>query len=74
MFKANGGNDARYTGLNATITTAGGTILEEYANYWSSSEYSPGVGAYLVYLDDGDADWSGVNEALGRKVRACLAF
>ena len=74
MFKANGGNDARYTGLNATITTAGGTILEEYANYWSSSEYSPGVGAYLVYLDDGDADWSGVNEALGHKVRACLAF
>ena len=74
MFKANGGNNARYTGLNATITTAGGTILQEYANYWSSSEYSPGVGAYFVSLDDGDADWIGVNEALGRKVRACLAF
>lgn len=73
MFKANGGNVERYTDLNTTINNAGGTILQS-GFYWSSSEYSPGVGAHLVHLDDGDADWSKANETLGRKVRACLAF
>ena len=73
MFKANGGNVESYTDLNTTINNAGGTILQS-GFYWSSSEYSPGVGAHLVHLDDGDADWSKANETLGRKVRACLAF
>ena len=73
MFKANGGNVESYTDLNTTINNAGGTILQS-GFYWSSSEYSPGVGAYSVHLDDGDADWSKNNETLGRKVRACLAF
>ena len=73
MFKANGGNAESYNGLNTAINNAGGTILQS-GFYWSSSEYSPGVGAHLVHLDDGDADWSKANETLGRKVRACLAF
>ena len=73
MFKANGGSEESYNGLNAAINNAGGTILQS-DTYWSSSEYSPGVGAYSVHLDDGDADWSKNNETLGRKVRACLAF
>ena len=73
MFKANGGNVESYTDLNTTINNAGGTILQS-GFYWSSSEYSPGVGAHLVHLDDGDADWSKANETLVRKVRACLAF
>ena len=73
MFSANGGNEESYTGLNAAINNAGGTILQS-GFYWSSSEYSPGVGAHSVHLDDGDADWSKNNEALSRKVRACLAF
>ena len=73
MFKANGGNVESYTDLNTTINNAGGTILQS-GFYWSSSEYSPGVGAHSVHLDDGDVDWSKNNEAFGRQVRACLAF
>ena len=52
MFKANGGSEESYNGLNAAINNAGGTILQS-DTYWSSSEYSPGVGAHLVHLDDG---------------------
>jgi len=75
MFKANGGNNARYTGLNTTITTAGGTALKtENGDYWSSSEEDPGVLAYRVNLDDGDADWYSGSEGSNRQVRACLAF
>ena len=75
MFKANGGNNARYTGLNTTITTAGGTALKtDNSNYWSSSEEDPGVLAYRVNLDDGDADWYSGSEGSNRQVRACLAF
>ena len=74
MFKANGGNDARYTGLNATITTAGGYALKESTDYWSSSEADPGVFAYRVNLDDSDADWYTGSEGSNRQVRACLAF
>lgn len=73
MFSANGGDEESYTGLNTAINNAGGTTLQS-GFYWSSSEYSPGVGAHLVHLDDGDVDWSKLNEALSRKVRACLAF
>ena len=73
MFSANGGEEESYNGLNAAINTAGGTTLLS-GFFLSSSEYSPGVGAHLVHLDDGDVDWSKANETLVRKVRACLAF
>lgn len=73
MFKANGGNEGSYNDLNTTITTAGGTTLQEYAYYWSSSERDPGF-AYRVILHDGIANWDGGNEDYDRLVRACLAF
>lgn len=72
MFKANGGNDEKYTGLNTTITTAGGTTLKVY--YWSSSESSPGVSAVGVYLMSGSAMWGDAEEGSSLGVRACLAF
>ena len=74
MFKANGGDDARYNGLNTTINTAGGTILQEWVSYWSSSEVNPGVDAYNVGLVDGSAYWGGGGEGIGKQVRACLAI
>ena len=76
MFKANGGDEGSYTGLNTTITTAGGaTLLEDDVAYWSSSEIDPGVKAYFVYLTEGNAQWIEGNEAPdGCLARACLAF
>lgn len=76
MFKANGGNDAKYTDLNTTITTAGGTTLQKYESYWSSSEDDPGVSAYFVLLgDDGNAGWASTGEENDHvQVRACLVF
>ena len=75
MFKANGGNVGSYTGLNTTITNAGGTILQERANYWSSSEYDPGVRAYYVRLNSGAASWNyDYEDDVFSQVRACLAF
>ena len=73
MFKANGGNDASYTGLNTTITNAGGTTLQGGAYYWSSSESLPGE-AYIAILNNGNTNWIGVDENGDRQVRACLAF
>ena len=74
MFKANGGNEGSYTGLNTTITTARGTALPEYAGYWSSSESRPGVDAYFVFLNYVYADWMWGSEDSDNQVRACLAF
>ena len=76
MFKANGGNDASYTGLNTTITTAGGTTLQADACYWSSSETNPGDAAYGVNLigHNASASWSNDDEGSISQVRACLAF
>ena len=74
MFKANGGNEGSYTGLNTAITTAGGTTLQGSTYYWSSSEYSPGVNPYYVLLDNGNASWYRGGGDTGRRVRACLAF
>ena len=73
MFKANGGNEGSYTGLNTTITTAGGTTLPA-ESYWSSTEYDSGVFAYLANLGDGEASWYYDHEGLYREARACLAF
>ncbi len=74
MFKANGGNDTKYTGLNTTITTAGGTTLKVDDFYWSSSEYEPGVLAYRVVLSEGDVILGNAGEDNDHQVRACLAF
>ena len=75
MFKANGGNEGSYTGLNTTITNAGGTTMPEGVMYWSSSEYSPDTYAYNVWLHEGNANWNNDDEGTDFiQARACLAF
>ena len=73
MFNAFGGNDGKYTGLNTAITNAGGTALQEYDIFWSSTEVGGGR-AYFVYLVEGSADWDTAKEDDDNLVRACLAF
>jgi hypothetical protein len=73
MFSANGGNEERCYGLNAAITTAGGTaLLEGGTGYWSSTPNGSNV--WYVWLMDGDTDWRSGNVNLAKQVRACLAF
>ncbi len=73
MFKANGGDEESYTGLNSAITTAGGTALQETKFYWSSTPYNESK-AYYVFLDSGDTDWRNKSVYAASQVRACLAF
>lgn len=73
MFKANGGNEGKYTGLNTAITTAGGTALQESGKYWSSTEYGEGF-ANGVGLYYGNAYWGAGSMVNSYLVRACLAF
>ena len=73
MFSANGGDEERCYGLNAAINTAGGTaLLEGGTGYWSSTPN--GSNAWYVWLMDGDTDWRSATVAIGRQVRAVLAF
>ena len=72
MFSANGGSDSSYSGLNTTITNAGGTGLREY-DYWSSTELNENF-AYYVTLVGGGAYFSDDNKGSDSHVRACLAF
>ena len=72
MFSANGGSDSSYSGLNTTITNAGGTGLREY-DYWSSTELNENF-AYYVTLIGGGAYFSDDNKGSDSLVRACLAF
>ena len=72
MFSANGGNEGSYTGLNTAIGNAGGTALQEYNDYWSSSEVYDD--AWLVNLANGNASWDTEGKHYNRMVRACLAF
>ncbi len=75
MFSANGGNAESYAGLNTAITNAGGTALQGDNGYWSSTEHTPGSGAYIVTLSGGSASWaSGKESDLDERVRACFAF
>ena len=72
MFSANGGSDSSYSGLNTTITNAGGTGLREY-DYWSSTELNEDF-AYYVTLVGGGAYFSDDDKGSDSLVRACLAF
>ena len=77
MFKANGGNEEEYTGLNNALAAAGGNdskLQEDSYYYWSSSESSPGVNAYIVVLSYDYAYWGNDGEGSVHPVRACLAF
>ena len=73
MFKANGGNEGSYSGLNTAIGTAGGTALQVNERYWSSSELDADF-AWVLVLGENSAGWDGAPEDLGHQVRACLAF
>lgn len=74
MFIANGGDEESSNGLNSAITTAGGTGITNWQNYWTSSL----DGSYPIYLiiqswvgyDNPDSEGG----ATGCRVRACLAF
>ena len=72
MFKANGGSESSYTGLNTAISTAGGTALQQSC-YWSSTEHGE-VNAYYVYLFNGNAYFSNASKGIDYLVRAVLAF
>jgi len=73
MFKANGGDDTKWSGLNTTITNAGGTTLQSSVRYWSSTE--DGVYVYDVNLYGADfAGFISDFEDNSVHVRACLAF
>ncbi len=74
MFKAFGGNEGQYSGLNTAITNAGGTGLydNDILTYWSSS---PLVENFLhVRLKNGVATWPSDSKYINCHVRACLAF
>ncbi len=73
MFKAFGDNEAKCSGLNTAINTAGGTALQKRGNYWSSTPRDGG-NAWNVRLFDGEATWDCFSVSLGFRVRACLAF
>ena len=73
MFKAFGDNEARCSGMNTAINTAGGTALQNRSNYWSSTP-NDGGNAWDVRLFDGEARWEYDTVSLGFCVRACLAF
>ena len=74
MFVANGADEESFTGLNTAITTAGGTGITKWQNYWTSSLDS----GYPIYImiqswvgyDNPDSEGG----ATGCLVRACLAF
>ena len=72
MFSANGGSEDSYSGLNTTITNAGGTALQE-GDYWSSTVLD-GDDACEVYLVGGDAAFYADDKDEYYLVRSCLAF
>ena len=76
MFRANGGNEESYTGLNTALATAGGdsSKFQEWVWYWSSTPSDEDF-ARRVTLHDGGASWA-IGSMMGNlfPVRACLAF
>ena len=70
MFKAFGGNEGSYTGLNTALATAGDELTKT-ASYWSSTPYD-GNRAWLVRLVD--AIWRYDYMDYYFRVRACLSF
>ena len=75
MFKANGGDEGWYTGLNTALATAGGdsSKLQEFASYWSSTPYGKDE-AWRVYPTQGVASWYNYYWGGAPRTRACLVF
>lgn len=80
MFKANGGDEERYTGLNTAIGNAGGTAMQlGSANSYWSSDGTDGDECWGVTLENsgshvGSAYFNGFWSDDDNLVRACLAF
>ena len=73
MFKANGGSESSYSGLNSALATAGGNSSELLGSYWSSTE-TGGSTAYFVRIFGDTANFMSDGKASDYGVRACLAF
>lgn len=73
MFASNGLDEESFTGLNSAITTAGGTGITKWQNYWTSSL----DGSDPIYIMIQSSSVSYDNPDTGEfpyNVRACLAF
>ena len=73
MFKANGGDELRSTGLSAAITAAGGEALPEDYFYWSSTFLMTDCYSLLV-LDLDIASFERAHKLMRTYLRACLVF
>ena len=77
MCQANGG-DNKFSGLDSTITSAGGSSLwgrDDYIFYWTSTKYSE-QRSYTIMLTkrSGDTDFISYSNNTNHHVRAALAF
>ena len=75
MFKAFGGSEESFTGLNTALAAAGGdsSKLPMNGDYWSSTPDGDNY-AWDVRLKDGVAGWGHGIRSYNDSVRACLAF
>ena len=73
MFKANGGDELRSTGLSAAITAAGGEALPEGYYYWSSTILKTDYFSLLV-LEEEIARFGLIHKSMRTCLRACLVF
>lgn len=77
MFKANGGNRHKYSGLKTVLETAGGDQLKMYTYYWTSSENLVQVLCMQVIYDTANKEgisFEASSSSSDHYVRACLAF
>ena len=80
MFKAFGGNESSYSGLQTAITNAGGTALQHDKDYWSSTEnanYTEQVLCMFIDMEEGYAVYYNSyrpKDATNVLVRPVLAF
>ena len=80
MFKAFGGNESSYSGLQTAITNAGGTALQHDKNYWSSTEnanYTEQVLCMFIDMEEGNVVYYYsyvMKSATNVLVRPVLAF
>ena len=79
MFKAFGGNESSYSGLQTAITNAGGTALQHDKYYWSSTENASYTEQVLCMFIDMEEDYAVIYNGYRMKgaydlVRPVLAF
>ena len=77
MFAANGGNENSCTGLNATITKAGGTPLRTDWYYWTDTDGTNNDSKRKILLEsNGTVDYftTGSDKSSQLLVRAVLCF